>query len=214
MYFINVEGNIIIRGGSQHAVNWVCCGAASPCTQDDNASIVDTYNPEQYDRNTHTVKGDLVLTEKRHAAPYAVYVAKGDIAGDCRAAFFETWCDGYHLASFYYWEESARLIAKKNARQDIPEEIRSSFYNGLYVECFSSMELLLCDLLLSYIYSSSSRMNKAFDYFSSIDEKKGGMKDEKAIERYVHRKLASMVYHRFDDVDKDVLWGMTGTGKT
>ena len=202
MYLISVEGNIIIRGGSQHAVSWVCGGAAPPCAQNDIVAIADTYKPEEYNRRTHTVKGNLVLTEKRHAVPYAVYVAKGDIVGDSQAVFFETWCDGEYLASFFYWEESAKSITFRNAYQDVPEIIQSSFYNGLYVECFSSMELLLCDLLLSYIYSSPARMKRAFEYFTSIDDKVGMIKDEKAIERYVHWKLSTIVYHRFDDVDE------------
>ena len=151
MYIIRVEGNIIIRGGSQHAVDWVCGGSASPCTQEEIVSIVDKYSPKDFDRNTHLVKGNLVLTAKRHAVPYAIYVAKGDIIGDSQAGDYETWSDGYYLASFYYWEESIKSIVKKIACGNVPSEVQSSLYNGLYVECFSSLELLLCDLLLSFI---------------------------------------------------------------
>lgn len=202
MYLISVEGNIIIRGGSQHAVDWVCGGAASPCTQEEIASVVDKYNPTEFDRKTHVVKGDLVLTERRHAVPYAVYVAKGDIVGDSRASFFDTWCDGYYLASFYYWEENMKSIARNNTFPDVPNEIKSTFYNGLYVQCFSSLELLFCDLLLSYIYSAQQRLERAISYFLLADENATKKKDEKSIEGYVHEKISSMVYHRFDEVEK------------
>ena len=133
-YCIEVEGEIIAYSKKHFAQNWDCRSVGKP--------IVD--KSYRYDKNTHSVKGNLILDENRRAVPYAIFYTNKGIRvtedGDVVAN------PGYG-ASFDYFKENIAKI-KAQLEVEIPRDIKDSFYKGLFTDVFSSLELFLSDFIL------------------------------------------------------------------
>ena len=196
MFFIVVEGNIIIRGGMQRAYG-LACGRGS---REDIESLVfgGSSSPDQFDGFLRYIEGDLELTKENRAIPYAYYVAGGDavLAGETPKTDFIVG-EGYQ-SSFSYWEENIESIRRK-CLLNVPDEFAPTFYNGLFVECFSSLELLLCDVLLSLIYTNEACYQKAEVFWRIKTESK--VNDQETIEKIIHKYISERVYHQFEKID-------------
>ena len=196
MYIVEVKGNIIIRGGSQHSHDKIVL-EGRPLSQAKVQMIEDSYSPRNFNKKKRIVDGDLILSETCRAIPYAAYIVHGDVAGDERASFFEDWVDGGILASFAYWKESIEMLEKK-IQIIVPDLCKDSFYNGLYVECFSVLELFLCNIVFSLIYDNDRFYENAVMYWK--DKKITGSYSSEEIESHIHDFFSQFVYHRFAKV--------------
>ena len=157
-----------------------------------------TLSPDQFDGFLRYYDGDLELTKENRAIPYAYYVAGGDavVAGETPNTDFIVG-EGYQ-SSFSYWEENIESIRRK-CQLSVSEEFAPTFFNGLYIECFSSLELLLCDVLLSLIYTNEECYQKAEVFWRIKKESKAS--DKESVEQSVHKFVSEQVYHRFDRID-------------
>lgn len=102
------------------------------------------------------------------------------------------------LASYLYWEESIGKI-EEEAYTEVPVLCRDTFFNGLYVECFSALELLLCNIVFSLIYSNPDSFDRAVIYWSGRAEKPPKSNEE--MEEIIHDFIARRVYHRFEAIN-------------
>ena len=196
MYLIEVEKNIIVEGGRHHAYGLVCSSVGPSFNEVELTT--DEYSPKMYDPKTHFISGDLVLSETRRAVPYAFYVAhQGIVVLDKRPNTDIGVGSGYH-APFLYWKESVDSI-KKKCKLSVSSDLFPTFYNGLFVECFSTLELLLCDVLLSLIFTNEQCFQRAVVYWRI----KTGHRvfGQQELEIAVHKYISEKVYHRFDEID-------------
>lgn len=187
-YCIEVEGEIIAYSKKHFAQNWDCRSVGKP--------IVD--KSYRYDKNTHSVKGNLILDENRRAVPYAIFYTNKGIRvtedGDVVAN------PGYG-ASFDYFKENIAKI-KAQLEVEIPRDIKDSFYKGLFTDVFSSLELFLSDFILCVIYSDIKSYNRAIAYYKLNNERKKEEKNIAKIEKNMHKFFFDeVVYHAFDKVE-------------
>ena len=188
-YIIEVKGDVIAKAGCHYAQDWVAMSASEYCDQIGSYEYV-------YDKELHSVNGDLILTLKMRAAPYAIYCATKDVsvAADNRNADVSA-APGF-LPAFLYFDEYIAQI-KHNLDIQVPEEIRAFYYNGLYVSVFSVLELFLNDVLLCGIFSNESYYYNAiceFGFSESVDQFE--------IENKIRAKITKIVFHQFDKVSK------------
>lgn len=190
-YFIEVKGDIYSTGGTQYAQNWVCMDISH---FDPNNEFDDTY---LYDKDTHTVKGNLILTENRRAVPYAIYFTKRGIATgiDNGDKFF---CyPGYGAALAYYNDNISKISSLLECNK-VSKEIEQVFLHGLFTDIFSILELFLSDFILCMIYTNETIYDKAVLYYKTSKQTKNEVSE---IERMVHDFFFNgIVYHRFDKV--------------
>lgn len=185
-YIIEVKGEVIANAKKHYAQNWACCDMSSPIGNE-------SYS---YDPKTHTVNSNLVLNENRRAVPYAIYFTKNGIAANSTGDIFAY--PGYGAAWEYYKENIAKI--SNLLKCDVPEEIKQTFYNGLYVDVFSILELFLSDFILCMIYSNETVYENAIRYYKTSQKSNNEVSD---IERKVHDFFfTGVVYHKFDRVEK------------
>ena len=144
------------------------------------------------------MEGNLFLSEKRRYIPYATYVIHGDERFDERARTGESWIGDGVTASSLYWKESIERM-KEKVLIEVPPLCRDTFYNGLFVECFSALELLLCNVVFSLIYSKQLFFDRAVEYWNRKIDKPILTNDD--LEYYVHEFFATIVYHQFDVIN-------------
>lgn len=185
-YIIEVKGEIVANAKVHYAQNWACCDMSSSITNDNYS----------YDEKTQTVNSDLVLNENRRAVPYAVYFTEKGIAANGTG---DIACyPGYGAAWEYYKENIAKILDLLKC--DVPNEIKQTFYNGLYTDVFSILELFLSDFLLCMIYSNETVYEKAVTYYKTSEKPQKEVAD---IEMLVHKFFfKGIVYHRFYKVGK------------
>ena len=191
-YFIKVKGEISSTGGVQYAQNWACLDI-SHYTPNDKS------NKYSYDKDTHTVKSNLILTENLRAVPYAIYLTEKGITvsignGD---KFF---CyPGFGAAVGYYKDNINKILSLLKC--DIPKEIEQTFFHGLFTDIFSILELFLSDFILCMIYTNETIYDKAILYYKASKQTKNEVPE---IEKKVHNFFFNgIVYHKFDKV-KDI----------
>ena len=138
------------------------------------------------------------MSEKRRYIPYATYVIHGDERFDERARTGESWIGDGVTASSLYWKESIERM-KEKVLIEVPPLCRDTFYNGLFVECFSALELLLCNVVFSLIYSKQLFFDRAVEYWNRKIDKPILTNDD--LEYYVHEFFATIVYHQFDVIN-------------
>lgn len=187
-YCIEVEGEIIAYSKKHFAQNWACRSVSKP--------IVD--KSYRYDKNTHSVKGNLILDENRRAVPYAVYYTKKGIRATENGEIVANPGCGASLA--YFKENIAKIKTQLNA--EIPQDVKESFYKGLFTDVFSSLELFLSDFVLSIIYSDIKSYNRAIAYYKLNNKRKRKEKNIDKIEKNMHKFFFDeVVYHAFDKVE-------------
>lgn len=185
-YIIEVKGEVIANAKTHYAQNWVCCDMSSSIRND-------SYS---YDPKTHTVNSNLVLNENRRAVPYAIYFAKNGIAANSTGDI--SGYPGYGAAWEYYKENIAEI--SNLLKYDVPKEIKQTFYNGLYADVFSILELFLSDFILCMIYSNETVYENAIRYYETSQKSINEVSD---IERKVHDFFfKGVVYHRFKKVER------------
>lgn len=84
MYIVEVNGNVIIRGGNQRSEETILA-AGSPISQEDIEKMQDDYSPLSFNRKKRVVNGNLYLSEKCRYIPFATYIIHGDEIFDERA---------------------------------------------------------------------------------------------------------------------------------
>ena len=201
MYLVEVNGNVIVRGGSQHSCETILVGG-QPLNQMRIETLKNDYTPRSFNGKKRKVEGNLFLSETRRYIPYATYLIHGDEIIDERAKSGDLWVDGGVRASYAYWRESMEQI-EEVMREDIPAVCQRALYNGLFVECFSALELLLCNIALSFIYANDAFFERAVDYWK---EKEGAeeetLEDKEDLEFVVHNFFSqSITYHRFGRIN-------------
>lgn len=187
-YIIEVEGEIIAYSKKHYAQKWACRNVGKPIT-DKNY---------QYDKNTHSVKGNLILDENRRAVPYAIYYTK---KGICATENGDVVANPGCGASLAYFKENIAKI-KTQLDAEILQDVKESFYKGLLIDVFSSLELFLSDFILCVIYSDIKSYNRAIAYYKLNNERKKEEKNIAKIEKNMHKFFFDeVVYHAFDKVE-------------
>lgn len=191
-YSIEVKGEIFSTGGVQYAQCWACKSKSHYNTNNECYSY-------SYDKDTHTVKSDLILTEKRRAVPYASYFTEKGIAVNLDSADKFYFCRGCGAALGYY-RDNIRNISSQ-LKCDIPKEIEQTFFHGLFTDIFSTLELFLSDFILCMIYTNETVYDKAVLYYKTSKQTQNEVSE---IEKKVHNFFFNgIVYHKFDKV-KDI----------
>ena len=188
-YIIEVKGDVIAKEGCHYAQDWVAMTASEYCNQ------MGAYE-YAYDESTHSVIGDLYLTLKMRAAPYAIYCAAKDVAVAADNQYADVAAAPGFLPAFLYFDEYINQI-KCDLDIQVPDRIRALYYNGLYVSVFSVLELFLNDVLLCGIFSNESYYYNAMSEFGFSEPV-----DQFEIENKIKEKITKIVFHRFDKVSK------------
>lgn len=197
MYLVEVMGNVVVRGGIQRSGETILL-AGEPLNQELIEKLPDDYSPFSFNRKKRVVNGNLVLSEKCRYIPYATYLIHGDEIIDERSESGELWLGDGVDASYAYWEESI-IRMEEIVEVELPPSCHDTFYNGLYVECFSGLELLLCNIVFSLIYSKQTFFDRAVIYWSG--RKESPPKTNEEMEGIIQDFFANRVYHRFDIVN-------------
>lgn len=144
----------------------------------------------------HVHKGDLILDGRRKAVPYAVYVATEDIMANPPADISL----GGECAYYYYLQNIDSIQKKFDI--EIPESAKEVFYNALYIECFSALELFLSDYVLCKVFSSDEYYAKAQSFLKRISKKQDCtealVKESDITEKKIRDYFTStFVFHQF-----------------
>ena len=129
-YLIEVKGEIFSTGGMQYAQSWACLTRSH-------------YNPDDeknrylYDKDTHTVKSNLILTENLRAVPYATYFTEKGIAEPEENSGKLLCSSGFWPAVGYYKDNISKISSLLEC--DIPKEIEQTFYHGLFRGCLKML---------------------------------------------------------------------------
>lgn len=194
MYLIEVKGEIIVRGGKQHAYTWTC-----ESTGKQSSEILDNYNLKTL---RHVIDSNLVLSETRRALPFAIYYAHGGIRVDSAYSNGDIIADLGNSGIFAYFDETIESI-KKKLIIPIDPLIEDTLYNGLFSEVFSALELLLCDIFLDGIFKQEDIKQRAKQYWENKINKErinkitfpaGG----EPLEKVLYNHAINHVYHKFD----------------
>lgn len=197
MYLVEVKGNVIIEGGNQRSGETILLDGR-PLTQEEIELLPKDYSPLSFNSKKRVVEGNLFLSEKRRYIPYATYLIHGDELFDERAKSGVSWIGDGVEASYLYWEESIKKM-EDEAHAEIPSFCADTFYNGLFVGCFSALELLLCNIVFSLIYSNQSYFDRSVEYWSR--RKENPPKTNEEMETIIHDFFARRVYHRFNTIN-------------
>lgn len=188
-YIIEVKGDVIAKEGCHYAQDWVAMSASEFCNQIGSYEYV-------YDKHSHSVNGDLILSLKLRAAPYAIYCAAKDVSVVANNSNADVSAASGFLPAFLYFDEYIAQI-KQDLDIQVPDKVRALYYNGLYVSVFSILELFLNDVLLCGIFSDESYYNNAirkFGFSESVDQFE--------IENEIRETITKIVFHQFDRVSK------------
>ncbi len=200
MYLVEVNGNVIVCGGSQHSCETILVGG-QPLNQKRIEKLKNDYTPWSFNGKKRKVEGNLFLSETRRYIPYATYLIHGDEIIDERAKSGDLWVDGGVRASYAYWRESMEQI-EEAMRVVIPSACQRALYNGLFVECFSALELLLCNIALSFIYANDVYYGRAVDYWREKEKDDNTQDNQEDLEYVVHNFFSnSITYHRFERIN-------------
>jgi hypothetical protein len=188
-YIIEVKGDVVAKEGCHYAQDWVAMSASEFC---DKIGLYEYV----YDKDSHSVNGDLILSLKLRAAPYAIYCAAKNVSvvSDNRNADVAA-APGF-LPAFLYFDEYIAQI-RHDLEILVPDEIRALYYNGLYVSVFSILELFLNDLLLCGIFSNELYYNNAIRKYNLSESD-----DQFEIENRIREEIMRIVFHQFDKVRK------------
>lgn len=195
-YLIEVKGEIFSTGGVQYAQNWACLNRSH-------------YNPNDgsnvylFDKDTHTVNSNLILSECLRAVPYATYFTEKGIAVPMENGDKFFCYPGFGAAVGYYKDNISKISSQLKC--EIPKEIEQTFFHGLFTDIFSILELFLSDFILCMIYTNETIYDKAVLYYKASDKASKKAKNEVSeIEKKVHNFFFNeIVYHKFDKV-KDI----------
>lgn len=187
-YMIEVKGQIIATAKRHYAQGWSC------------KNLVESVSGEKYaefDDKTRIVNGDLVLNENRRAVPYAIYCTEKGIGATSEG---DIYCARGYMPAWEYYKENIETISAQLI-YEIPNGVARTFYQGLFMETFSVLELFLSDFILCIIYSNEMVFKRAIEYFKN--EKNVEYNNSLKIERNMHNFFfREVVYHRFDDIRK------------
>lgn len=185
-YFIKVRGEIIATDDvPQYAQGWAC-GSIS-----DAASSPDF----EYNRKEHVVLGDLILSETTRSVPYAFYYTEKGISGS------HITCLPGEGPAFSFFYDSLSSIEKR-LLLSIGKIEAETYYNALFVEAFSTLELYLSDLLLCCIFGSERVYYEAVSFLRNKNEGICFPDDPDSLINTIHNYFFNYVYHRFDKVAK------------
>ena len=184
-FLIEVKGEIkTIDSTPQYAADWICGSIGG-----DIKNTLFTY-----DSKKRIIVNDLALSKNLRAIPYAIYYTKNGIEA-CKGDLAS--CGNGCCGAYTYFTEHIGHV-KKCLSFSVPTEISNSFYNGLYVEITSIIELFLCDALMSCIYSNEQCFKKAEEYYLLHSEKKkDSPNDNIHLYNYFQKNF---VYHRYNKV--------------
>lgn len=188
-YIIEVKGDVIVKEGCHYAQDWVAMTASEYC----NHMGAYEYN---YDENTHSVKGNLYLTLKMRAAPYATYCAAKNISVTADNRNVDVAAAPGFLPAFLYFNEYIAQI-KDDLNIQVPDVIRAIYYNSLYVNVFSILELFLNDILLCGIFSNESYYDNAISKLNFSESV-----NQFEIENKIKEEITKIVFHQFEKVSK------------
>lgn len=181
MYLIKVDGEIIANDKNHYAQNWACRSISN--------FVEDT--SYQYDKNQHSVHGNLILDKNIRAVPYAIYATDKGICTKSTGEIFAA--PGAMAAELCYNDNISEIESLLNVT--IPSEIEIYFYNGLLTGIFSVLELFLSDVLLCLIFTNREVYKRALNEL----QKKGKLRNSDydfMIQQYFTKDV---VYHKFDE---------------
>lgn len=189
MYLIKVEGEIKVISGSHYIQE------ASSRSYGGEPNNGDYY----FDWGKRIVYGDLILTNKKKAIPYAGYYTD---KGICVYEGAQLYAASKYYAAFYYYRDNIAYIRSILNKKIDSEDLEELICKSLFIDLWSALELLLCDLLMCMIYIYDDVHCIATDYYvrkiASPDKAKTEDIDD-AEREYFFDKI---VYHRFSEVGK------------
>lgn len=186
-YFVEVKGEIIAEGDTpQYAQGWTCRSIGA---EPSNPTL-------SFDAKKRTVESDLIFNQKVRAIPYAFYFTEKGIRGE-----HIIFCPGNGGAFWYFYETIENIESKLMVSAS--KEWATDLYNGLYIEVFSALELLLTDCILCHIFSNDDCYERATMYLVTKDNlcKFAANEESDDIVSKIHNYFFNFVYHRFDKVD-------------
>lgn len=183
-YYIKVLGEIIATDDiPQYAQGWACGSIGGSPSSPTFA----------YNRDEHVVLGDLLLSETTRSVPYAFYYTEKGIRGN-----HITCLPGEGPAFSYLYESLSSLEQRLLLPVDTIDA--ETYYNALFVEAFSTLELYLSDLLLCCIFGNEKVYLDAVSFFRHKKKACIIPKDQDALINTIHNYFFNFVYHRFDKV--------------
>ena len=183
-YYVKVLGEIIATDDvPQYAQGWACGSVGG-----DPSSPTFAYN-----RNEHVVLGDLLLSETTRSVPYAFYYTEKGIRGS-----HITCLPGVGPASSYFRESLSSL--EKRLLLPVDTIDAETYFNALFVEAFSTLELYLSDLLLCCIFGNEKVYLDAVSFFRHKNKDCIISENQDALINTIHNYFFNFVYHRFDEV--------------
>lgn len=186
-YIIYVTGSIVAIEGKNYTQSWVAGACSDGSLKKD---------PFVYSEKTHSVVGDLLLDKSRRAVPYAHYVAYGSVGlqEGAGADVGLSCCNGFD-AAFSYFEDYIEEIRRAVAFP-IDEKVSNLYFNGLYIEAFSILELFLCDFLMCGVFSEEDYYNRAMNKLWVVERL-----DQYAVEMRIKNVIYHKVFHKFSEIE-------------
>lgn len=157
MYIIEVSGDIVVKDCVHYAMGMTCF--------DMSTDISKIEDKAEYDSVKHKYEGNLVFDKDRKAVPYALYVAHKGIQCEPHAEIAVFGSGGG--PAYYYFRDHMNSI-KQKAETPVDDSIKDTYYNALFIECFSALELFLSDFVLCSVFTSETCFKKAVTYLLGL----------------------------------------------
>lgn len=189
MYIIEVSGDIVIKDCVHYVLG---CACHSEGTEVDKIK-----DKAQYNKIKHSYEGNLVFDQNRKAVPYAYYVAHKGIQVIPPADMFMS--GGGAGAAYNYFLDHIESIRQKT-QITVDDSIKDSYYNSLFIECFSAFELFLSDYVLCMIFTTETCFDKAVSYFKRVTEASKEYNEDELENKIRDYFTSTFVFHKFDKI--------------
>lgn len=183
-----MTGSVVAIKGKNYTQNWV----ARACS---NGEIKET--PYVYSEKNHSIIGDVFFDNKRRAVPYAHYVANGSVGirEGAEPGVDLSLCPGFYPAFAYFNEYIEEM--RKGVVFPIDEKVSDLYFNGLYIEAFSVLELFLCDFLMCGVFFKEEYYQRALHELGVGEDP-----DQYVVEEKIKNVVYHKVFHKFSDIEK------------
>lgn len=189
MYIIEVTGDIVIKDCKHYVLGCAC--------YDKGTEVEKIKDEAHYNNKKHSYEGNLVFDQNRKAVPYAYYVARKGIQVIPPADMYMS--EGGAGPAYNYFLDHIESI-KQKAQIPVDDSIKDTYYNSLFIECFSALELFISDFVLCMIFTTETYFDRAVSYFKRETETSNEY-DEDELETKIRNYFTSnFVFHKFDKI--------------
>lgn len=189
MYIIEVFGDIVIKDCKHYTMGCAC--------YDKGTEIDKIIDKAQYDQTKHSYDGNLIFDQNRKAVPYAFYVAHKGVQVIPPADMYVS--GGGAASAYNYFLDHIDSI-KQKAQISIDDSIKDTYYNSLFIECFSAFELFLSDYVLCMIFTTETHFDRAVSYFKKEAESIKDYNSDELENKIRNYFTSNFVFHKFDKI--------------